>query len=114
MTLVLSLRSSELQACACLLFLGAGISGPKTLIGIAIRDIVPADSAGVAGGVLGLCGQLGLTLAASGIALTLQTYRWSYFIYILLVSSILLSGVFLSIVLTRGLRYKFNTLPKVE
>ena len=43
-----------------LLAMGFGINGPKTLLCIAVRDVVPKEAVGVAGGVLGLVGQVRL------------------------------------------------------
>lgn len=65
----------------------ASINGPKTLIGIAIREIVPGDSAGLVSGFVGLVGQLGSTLAGSGIAYTLQIYGWESYPIILHIAS---------------------------
>jgi sugar phosphate permease len=59
--------------------LAAAIHGPKTLIGIAIREVVPAEAAGMASGVVGVVGQLGSTLAGSGIAYSLQLFGWESF-----------------------------------
>jgi sugar phosphate permease len=68
-------------------FIVAAINGPKTLIGIAIREIVPPESAGLASGVVGVIGQLGSTLAGTGIATSLLHFGWDSYLLILYLSS---------------------------
>jgi sugar phosphate permease len=68
-------------------FIVAAINGPKTLIGIAIREIVPPESAGIASGAVGVIGQLGSTLAGSGIASCLFHFGWDSYLLILYIAS---------------------------
>lgn len=68
-------------------FIVAAINGPKNLIGIAIREIVPSESAGMASGVVGVIGQLGSTLAGIGIATSLLHFGWDSYLVILYLSS---------------------------
>jgi sugar phosphate permease len=63
--------------------LAAAIHGPKTLIGIAIREAVPTEAAGMASGVVGVIGQVGSTLAGSGIAQALIIFGWASYSTIL-------------------------------
>lgn len=89
----------ELRVCGCMFLLGASISGPKTLIGLAIRDTVPPSATGMAVGVLGLSGQLGLTLAGSGIAIIIERYKWNYYLHYLVGAATLSTCIFAALVL---------------
>mmetsp|Transcript_9965 Transcript_9965/g.15036 ORF Transcript_9965/g.15036 Transcript_9965/m.15036 type:complete len:425 (+) Transcript_9965:78-1352(+) len=84
-----------LLACGCLFLMGAAINGPKTLIGIAVRQLVPPSSAGLASGVLGIFAQIGGTAAGSGMAYMLQHYKWDCYIPCLFIISTVLSGLLL-------------------
>ena len=65
------------------LLLGVGSSGPKTLLGLMVRNFVPATYIGLSGGLLGFTGQVGGALAGSGLGTLLQTHGWGCFIPIL-------------------------------
>lgn len=63
----------------CMLLVGVGASGPKTLIGLMVRDSVPVQHMGLAGGVLGFVGQIGGALAGRGIGSMLEVFGWRSF-----------------------------------
>jgi sugar phosphate permease len=98
---VFGMDYEELRACGCLFLLGTSISGPKTLIGLAIRDIVPPSATGGAVGVLGLFGQFGLTLAGSGIALLIDHCKWKYYLHFLMAATVLSTCIFGASILIR-------------
>lgn len=50
----------------CLFFMGFGINGPKTLLGVMVRDLVPREVSGTIGGIFGLVGQLGASASGVG------------------------------------------------
>jgi sugar phosphate permease len=62
-----------------MLLVGVGASGPKTLIGLMVRDSVPVQHMGLAGGVLGFVGQIGGALAGRGIGSMLEVFGWRSF-----------------------------------
>lgn len=51
----------------CLFTMGFGINGPKTLLGVMIRDLVPRGVSGTIGGVFGLVSQVGASVSGAGI-----------------------------------------------
>lgn len=67
----------------------ASITGPKTLIGINTREVVPEENGGLATGIVGSIGQIGSTFSGSGIAFIVQNYGWKYYHLILYFISIL-------------------------
>ena len=50
----------------CLFIMGFGINGPKTLLGIMVRDLVPRGVSGTIGGVFGLVSQVGASASGAG------------------------------------------------
>lgn len=50
----------------CLFSMGFGINGPKTLLGVMIRDLVPRGVSGTIGGVFGLVAQIGASASGAG------------------------------------------------
>ena len=100
-----NLNSQSSIQFSCFMFLiVASITGPKTLIGINIREIVPEQYGGLATGVIGAIGQLGSIIAGSGVALTLQHFGWQCYLTILLIASLL--TIFLNLI-----SYLFCTFP---
>jgi sugar phosphate permease len=77
----------------CMLLVGVGGSGPKTLIGLMVRNCVPGQHMGLAGGVLGFVGQLGGAAAGSGLGALVQTQGWGVFFPTLLGVAVLCSGL---------------------
>jgi sugar phosphate permease len=76
----------------CMLVVGVGGSGPKTLIGLMVRNAVPGQYMGLAGGVLGFVGQIGGAVAGSGLGTLIQVYGWEAFFPTLLGVAGLCSG----------------------
>lgn len=58
----LGVQAMEYFARGCLFLAGMGLNGPKTLLGVCVRDMVPSAINGTVGGLLGLVGQLGSIL----------------------------------------------------
>ena len=50
----------------CLFSMGLGINGPKTLLGVMVRDLVPREISGTIGGLFGLISQIGASAAGAG------------------------------------------------
>jgi hypothetical protein len=50
----------------CLFFMGFGINGPKTLLGVMVRDLVPLEVSGTVGGIFGLIAQVGASVSGAG------------------------------------------------
>ena len=50
----------------CLFLMGFGINGPKTLLGVMVRDLVPRGVSGTVGGVFGLISQIGASASGAG------------------------------------------------
>lgn len=50
----------------CLFFMGFGINGPKTLLGVMVRDLVPIEVSGTIGGIFGLIAQVGASVSGAG------------------------------------------------
>lgn len=76
-------------------FLGFGTNGPKSLIGLLVRESVPLEYFGIAGGILGLVGQVGSALAGHSLGTLLQSFGWNIFFPILFyVSSIFSASMF--------------------
>jgi hypothetical protein len=50
----------------CLFLMGFGINGPKTLLGVIVRDLVPRDVSGTVGGIFGLISQIGASASGAG------------------------------------------------
>jgi hypothetical protein len=50
----------------CLFFMGFGINGPKTLLGVMVRDLVPHEVTGTVGGIFGLIAQVGASVSGAG------------------------------------------------
>lgn len=50
----------------CLFLMGFGINGPKTLLGVMVRDLVPREVSGTVGGVFGLISQVGASASGAG------------------------------------------------
>ena len=50
----------------CLFIMGFGINGPKTLLGIMVRDLVPRGVSGTIGGIYGLVSQVGASVSGAG------------------------------------------------
>lgn len=50
----------------CLFFMGFGINGPKTLLGVMVRDLVPIEVSGTIGGIFGLIAQVGASISGAG------------------------------------------------
>ena len=50
----------------CLFFMGFGINGPKTLLGVMVRDLVPIEVSGTIGGIFGLIAQIGASISGAG------------------------------------------------
>lgn len=50
----------------CLFLMGFGINGPKTLLGVMVRDIVPREVSGTIGGIFGLISQIGASASGAG------------------------------------------------
>ena len=56
--------------------LGLFVNGPKTLSGIALRQLVPPSMAGTAMGVQGLVGQVGASWAGAPVGFVAQHWGW--------------------------------------
>lgn len=50
----------------CLFLMGFGINGPKTLLGVMVRDLVPREVSGTIGGIFGLISQIGASASGAG------------------------------------------------
>jgi Major Facilitator Superfamily len=50
----------------CLFLMGFGINGPKTLLGVIVRDLVPREVSGTVGGIFGLISQVGASASGAG------------------------------------------------
>lgn len=100
--MLFNLTKYDLRMCFCMFFIVMGISGPKTLIGMAMRDQVPNEATGIAVGVLGLFGQLGLSLAGSGLAIMIERYGWKVYPGALAIAALSLSCLFLTCILLRN------------
>lgn len=61
---------------AALFELGFAINGPKTLCGIAAREMAHPHAAGIAGGLLGLAGQVGATISGYPLIALKESYGW--------------------------------------
>lgn len=77
----------------CLALVGVGASGPKTLLGLMVRNAVPLQRMGLAGGVLGFVGQLGGAAAGRGLGSLVELQGWGVFFPTLLGVSGVCSGV---------------------
>jgi len=80
----------------CMLVVGIGASGPKTLIGLMVRNFVPMKHMGLAGGLLGFIGQIGGALAGSGMGIMLQTRGWVVFFPMLLTVAVMCTALILA------------------
>jgi hypothetical protein len=61
---------------AAYFLLGLFVNGPKTLSGIALRQLVPPSMAGTAMGVQGLVGQVGASWAGAPVGFVAQHWGW--------------------------------------
>lgn len=86
----------------CVFCIGAGLNGPKTLLGMCVRDEVSRDAQGLAGGILGIVGQMGGASSGVVIGSLVQANGWSIFIPILFVVSILCSFCLLMSINAKG------------
>ena len=77
-----------------LFLIGIGANGPKTLIGVSVREIVSENTVGLAGGLLGIVGQIGGAAAGIAIGYLLQNFGWGVYIPILGMS-VIVSGILL-------------------
>ena len=78
---------------ACLLVVGVAASGPKTLLGLMVRNAVPLNRMGLTGGVLGFVGQIGGAVAGSVLGSLIEVHGWEVFFPTLFGVSCLCSGV---------------------
>ena len=62
----------------CLFIMGFGINGPKTLLGIMVRDLVPRGVSGTIGGIYGLVSQVGASVSGAGKNLILFFYFFTF------------------------------------
>jgi sugar phosphate permease len=74
---------------ACLFLIGMGVNGPKTLIGVSVRESVPSSAIGLAGGILGIIGQVGGAAAGVVLGFALQSYGWGIYMPLLFISAVL-------------------------
>jgi sugar phosphate permease len=84
-----------------LFLIGVGTSGPKTLIGVSVRETVPFRAIGLAGGILGIVGQLGGAAAGVVLGFALQHYGWEVFMPLLLASSVACAILLLLFILSQ-------------
>ena len=63
--------------------MGCGVNGPKTLLAIAVRDVVPRDAVGAAVGVVGLVGQAGAAASGYGLGRVLERHGWPRYLEVL-------------------------------
>eukprot|EP00943_MAST-04B_sp_MAST-4B-sp1_P000711 g711.t1 len=77
-----------------LFFLGFSVYGPKTMCGLAVREMFDKQFAGTAGGVLGLAGQIGAAAAGYPLGLVADKYGWNSFNIILMASSFMIMILF--------------------
>ena len=96
-----SYLSTHSNAIASAALLGLAINGPKTLSGMALRNMIRPPLFGLGGGLLGVFAQVGVFVSGTFIGWLLQQYHWSYFSSSLLYSS-LLSSCLLVIMLRIG------------
>lgn len=74
----------------CLFFMGFGINGPKTLLGVMVRDLVPIEVSGTIGGIFGLIAQIGASVSGAGwleIISLLFSYLTSYMLTLITIVS---------------------------
>lgn len=83
---------SMLLLTGCMLVAGVGANGPKTLLGLMVRNAVPVRRMGLAGGVLGFMGQIGGAVAGSGLGSLVESKGWGVFFPTLLGGACLCSG----------------------
>jgi MFS family permease len=81
------LPSQGLLLSLCLFLIGMGVNGPKTLLGVSVRESVPSSAIGLAGGILGIIGQLGGAAAGAVLGSALQTHGWGIYLFLLFVSA---------------------------
>ena len=98
----------------CMLLVGIGASGPKTLIGLMVRDFSPMQYMGLAGGLLGFIGQIGGALAGSGMGTLLQSHGWEVFFPTLLASGVVCSALILGFMWCASDRITFSVGNKKE
>lgn len=79
--------ASSVTISIVLFFLGFGVYGPKTMCGLAVREMCDKQYAGTAGGLLGLAGQIGAAAAGYPLGLAADKYGWNSFNIILIASS---------------------------
>jgi len=98
----ITLLSPQLTAVLSAAFLGVAINGPKTLSGMALRNMIPTTSFGLGGGLLGVFAQFGVFSSGTGIGWLLHNYQWGQFTNVLLIASILSSMLLLLMVVLTG------------
>lgn len=87
-----AVSSSMLTLMMTFLFIfGASASGPKNLVGLSVRDVVPESALGTANGVVGLTSQIGSAMAGLFAARMLEMFGWRCFLPMLFGGSILLT-----------------------
>lgn len=72
----LSSHNTRAPLAAAYFLLGLCVNGPKTLSGIALRQLVPPSMAGTAMGVQGLVGQVGASWAGAPVGFVAQHWGW--------------------------------------
>lgn len=85
-----SIRAAPLALAYFLL--GLFVNGPKTLSGIALRQMVPSSMAGTATGVQGWVGQVGASWAGAPVGFIAQHWGWGAIRHIWALSVILAAG----------------------
>jgi OPA family sugar phosphate sensor protein UhpC-like MFS transporter len=86
--------ASSITISIVLFSLGFSVYGPKTMCGLAVREMCDEKFAGTAGGLLGLAGQLGAAIAGYPLGLLADNYGWNSFYILLLSSSIIVILLF--------------------
>ena len=99
---------SLLLGLGSLFTLGVAANGPKTMCGIAVRETVPMEAGGTAGGVLGLAGQIGASLAGYPLIKLQNQFGWAG------VFAGLLGAVLLALLLLLPLVFGRNARDKKE
>jgi len=74
--LLMDANASENFIFVLLTLSGIGFNAPKTLCGIAAREVVTKRAQGTAGGIVGIIGQLGASLAGAPLGYVVEQFGW--------------------------------------